>query len=116
MGKKLTITLTDRRPVTVDVDVWPIIGSTKDWDNQCESQANRKWTLIVRQCQTDGDDRCVVYGVYTSQFQSESDRRGGEIVDSLDDVPAAVKRVAEYLGFEPRLADECIADLPADEL
>lgn len=116
MGKKLTITLTDRRPVTVDVDVWPIIAKAKDWDNQHECQANRTWVLTVRQCQTDGDDRCVVYGTYDTAWQNESGRRGGEIVDSLDDVPAAVKRVAEYLQFESRLADECIADLPADEI
>lgn len=116
MGKKLTITLTDRRPVTVDVDVWPIIGQASDHDNQFEFQANRKWKLTVRQCQTDGDDRCVVYGTYSTAYQGEADRRGGEIVDSLDDVPASVKRVAEYLGFEARLADDCIADLPADEI
>lgn len=116
MGKKLTITLTDRRPVTVDTDVWPIVAKAKDWDNQHEFQANRTWALTVRQCQKDGDDRCVVYGAYDTNWQNESGRRGGEIVDSLDDVPAAVKRVAEYLGFEERLADECIADLPVDEL
>ena len=116
MGKKLTITLTDRRPVTVDTDVWQKIASSSDHDNEYDFQANRKWKLFVRQCQTEGDDRCVVYGIYETAFQSESDRRGGEIVDSLDDVPAAVKRVAEYLAFEERLADECIADLPADEI
>lgn len=116
MGKKLTITLTDRRPVAVDIDVWPIIAKAKSWDNQYECQANRTWTLTVRQCQTDDDDRCVVYGVYSTCFQGESDRRGGEIVDSLDDVPAAVKRVGEYLGFGESLADECISDLPADEI
>ena len=116
MGKKLTVTLTDRRPVTIDVDTWPTIGKAKDWDNQHECQANRTWILTVRQCQTEGDDRCLVYGVYDTAFQGESGLRGGELVDSLDDVPVAVKRVAEYLGFESRLADECIADLPADEL
>jgi ASC-1-like (ASCH) protein len=119
MGKKLTITLTDRRPVTVDVDVWPVIAKAKDWDNQHESQANRTWMLTVRQCHTDGGDagdRCIVYGVYDTAWQNESGKRGGEIVDTLDEVPAAVKRVAKYLGFEERLADECIADLPADEI
>lgn len=116
MGKKLTISLTDRRPVTVDVDAWAIIGQSSDHDNQYECQANRKWKMTVRQCQTEGDDRCVVYGTYTSQYQGEADRRGGEIVEDLDSVPEAVKRVAEYLGFDARLADECIADLPADEI
>lgn len=116
MTNMLTITLTDRAPVKVDKTVWQLIASASDHDNQYEFQANRKWNLFVRQCQTEGDDRCIVYGVYTTQFQSESDRRGGEIVDSVDEVPAAVKRVAEHLGFDERLADECIADLPAEEL
>lgn len=116
MGEKRTITLTDRQPVTVDTEVWPIIASAKDHDNQYEAQANRKWSLVVRQCQTEGDDRCIVYGVYTSQWQNEPDLRGGEIVDSVEEVPASVKRVAEYLGFERTLADACVADLPAVEL
>jgi len=116
MGKKLTITLTNRRPVVVDVTVWTVIASSSDHDNQYECQANRRWNLFVRQCQTEGDDRCVVYGTYSTQYQNESDRRGGEIVADLDEVPEAVKRVSEYLSFNERLADECIADLPADEI
>lgn len=116
MGMKFTITLTDRPPVSIDTDVWPIIASAHDHDGQVECQANRKWKLIVRQCQKEGDDRCIVYGVYDTCFQGESGCRGGEIVKSDSEVPAAVKRVAEYLGFDMRLADVCIADLPAEEI
>ena len=112
----LTITLTDRPPVRVDKDKWPIIASASDWDDQYEFQANRKWKLIVRQCERDGDDRCIVYGIYDTAWQNENSRRGGEIVSDLSEVTAAVKRVAEYLGFEERLADDCIADLPAEDL
>ena len=113
---RLTITLTDRAPVSVDKDTWPIIASAKDWDNQYECQANRTWKLVVRQCETYGDGRCLVYGVHTSQFQSEPDLRGGELVEDIADVPAAIKRVAEYLEFQGRLADDCIADLPAEAI
>jgi hypothetical protein len=49
-------------------------------------------------------------------FKNESDLRGGEIVDSIDDAPEALRRVAEYLDFNHRLADDCIANLPADEI
>ena len=116
MGTK-TITLTGRRPIVIDEDVWPLIASSKDHDNQYEVQANRKWHLFVRMCQTEGDDRCIVYGIHTSAFRNESDRRGGEIVASLDDVPAAVQRVANNLDFgKQHLVEECIADLPAEEL
>lgn len=116
MSKKLTITLTDQRPVTINTEVWPIVAQAKDWDNQYECQANRTWKLIVRQCQKEGDDRCIVYGIHTSQWASENDRRGGQIIDSIDDAPTAIKEVAEYLNFDLTLADDCIADLPAIEL
>lgn len=115
-SEKLTITLTDRRPISVDTTVWALIAEVSDHDNQSELEANRKWKLYVRQCQTGGDDRCVVYGSFNTVLQNESDRSGGEIVDSLDKVPAAVKRLAQYLEAEERLAGECIARLPADEL
>jgi hypothetical protein len=114
MGKKLTITLTDRRPVVVDTDVWPLIASVTDHDGQVECQANRRWKLAVRQCQTEGDDRCVVYGILDSVYSDSC--RGGQVVENLEAVPGAVKTVAEHLGFSARLADECIADLPAEEL
>ncbi len=113
-AEKLTIPLTDRRPVTVDTAVWVLISEVRAHDNQSELEANRKWTLCVRQSRVDG--RCVVYGSYTTVLQNESDRSGGEIVDSLDKVPAAVKRLTHYLEAEERLAGECIARLPADEL
>lgn len=115
-GKTYTITLTGRPPVKLNDDKWPVIASASRHDGQVECQANRRWNLFVRQCKKDGDDRCLVYGVYVTAWQGESDRRGGEIVDSIDDVPDAVYEVAEYLGFDRRLADECIADLPAEEI
>lgn len=126
-GSTRTITLTGRQPVTIREDDWPLIASVKTWDNQYESQANRAWRLFVRQNEVDG--RTLVYGVYSTQFPDEADRRGGELLtppasSTIDgekfavwpEIPAAIYRVAEYLGFERRLADECIADLPAEEL
>ena len=112
-SKSLTVTLTDRAPVRIQTGEWPLIASAKDWDNTYECQANRTWTLRVR---AHGDGRTIVYGVYTTQWQNESDKRGGEVIDPGADIPAAVKRVAEYLGFTARLADECIADLPAQDI
>ena len=117
---KLTITLTGRAPVTVDKEQWPVIASAKDWDNQYEFQANRRWKLTVRQHE---DGRAIVYGVYTTQYQNEDERRGGELLDTNrpgtgtePDIPGAILRVAEYLNFDRRLADRCIADLPAVDI
>lgn len=45
---KLTITLTDRAPVTVAKDACGIIASAYDYDGQVESQSGRKWRITVR--------------------------------------------------------------------
>ena len=110
MSDELTITLTDRQPVRISKDEWPIIASARDWDNEHESQANRRWKLNVRQHE---DGRCIVYGIYDTAWQNESDKRGGQLVDHIAEVPAVIKDVSEYLGFDETLADHCIADLPA---
>lgn len=112
--ESITITLTGRPPVRVSKDKWPIIASAENHDGKVECQANRRWKMFVRQCEDDG--RCIVYGIYTTNFENEDDRRGGEIVNNFGDVPQAAYCVAEYLDFDRRLADECIADLPAEEL
>jgi hypothetical protein len=137
-NEKLTITLTGRPPVKITKDEWPVIASAdaKEYDNQYEFQANRTaaWKLIVRQHE---DGRAIVYAIhnYSSQYQGESGRdvRGGELIDAGADLPKAIDRVAEVIearmpvddgsnghhwgqGVFPRLAHECIADLPAVEL
>ena len=109
----LTITLTDRAPVRIVKDDWPIIASSKDWDNQYEAHANRTWKLTVRQHH---DGRAIVYGISTTQFQGEKDHRGGELLDKDSDLAEAIRRVGEDLGFSDNLIDHCIADLPAVEL
>jgi hypothetical protein len=124
--KTRTITLTDRPPVKIREDEWPEIASAKDWDNTHESQANRRWNLRVRQNQKDG--RTIVYGTYSTQWQDERGAAAGELLTPPSDasikddewyvwdaIPAAIKRVAANCNCE-RIADECIADLPAEEL
>lgn len=110
---KLTITLTGRAPVTIIKEDWPVIASARRWDNQYEFQANRTWKLTVRQHE---DGRAIVYGVHDTQFQNERCRRGGELLAPGDDIPASIMLVMKTLDFDPVLADECIADLPAIEM
>jgi len=105
-----TITLTATAPVTINEDAWPVIADASDCDRRSiPSEANRTWTLSVRQ---HADGRSIVYGVGRSVFADENDRRGGQIVPAGGDVPEAIFTVAESLGFERHLADKCIADLP----
>jgi len=112
---KIKIELTDMRPVTISKRNWPKIASTKDWDNQYEFQANRTWFLAVRQ--SEKDSRCIVYGWFTSQFQSEGDIYGGTIVDSIDEVIPAIHSVCEDLfPDKPSMARDCINNLPSVEI
>jgi hypothetical protein len=110
MGKQFTITLTDRAPVRVDVDDWIVVAQSKD------SDGIRSWKLVVRECQREQDIRCIVYGVMTTNVTTEKERRGGFIVPSIIQAADAIIRVAEHLGFNRELADNCIAELPAQTL
>lgn len=111
--EKLTITLTDRAPVTIVKDQWPVIASSTDYAGEVEAQASRTWRMTVRQ---HADGRAVVYGVYTTRWQGESGRRGGQLLASGADLIAAINAVAEDLGSPERVARTCIADLPAEEI
>jgi hypothetical protein len=129
---RLTITLTGRRPVTIIRDQWPIIAaaSHKDWDNQYECQANRTWKYRVNVRQHE-DGRTIVYGIYEydTRFQNENCAgvRGGEMVAKYETIEA-IKRVGKWMADNlpsdhadeaeifNRLVNECIADLPAEEL
>ena len=115
-----TITLFDRRPAQIDEDQWPVIASATDCDDRPHPfQANREWILKIRKkTPPDRTQRYLVYGVYRSKFESDPEKRGGYLVASNDEraVITAVWDLVERLGFETRLGDEIIADLPAEEL
>lgn len=129
---KRTITLTGRPPVSIEDEAWPIIAqaSYHDFDNQYDFQANRHWKGSVRVRQHE-DGRVIVYAVctYASQFQNESgyQQKAGELLGvgaTTEQITAAIHRVHGTIdgdeGGRPLqwklLAEECIADLPAEEL
>lgn len=109
----LIITLTDRPPLRVRKSEWPVIARADAHNGrEHESQANRRWTLRVRQ---HSDGRTVVYGTYDSQWQGEHGARAGELMGARGDVVAAIRRVADAIDAPDRLAQECIADLPPQD-
>lgn len=129
--KKVTITLTDRPPVTVTDELWPIVATAEDeWcDNQYRFQAFRTTDYLVRVRQH-ADGRAIVYAEYdyATAWQGESSRRyrTGRLLDDAD-TDALCKAIhgvtdemvwAEYGDRETwgRLAQECIADLPPEVL
>ena len=128
-----TITLTDRPPVKIDEDNWPVIASAKDYehDGQVECQANQKssWWIKVRQHE---DGRTLVYAGYSYDTNWQNARslahKHGQRLPSgpVDDICHAIKSVCadmeagEHDGDDAsrwkRLGDECIADLPAEDI
>ena len=107
-----TITLTDRPPVKISEDAWPVIAEGRWWEGQYDFQAHRDGWLKVRQ---HADGRTLVYGAYNTAYQTEHDLRGGELLREGDDIAAAINRVAETCRAT-ECAAKCIADLPAEEL
>lgn len=139
--KTRTITLTNRPPVRIREDQWPVIahGSYSDHDNQYEFQANRKWKADIRVRQHE-DGRVIVYGVYDydTAFQNESGItvKAGEVIEPGADVVAAIREVGDTMiaevgdtmiaatdeaGHDFRrhilaAVRDCISELPAVEL
>lgn len=113
MGEKTrTITLSNRPPVKVREDEWPLVASSLDYDNEFEFQANSKWRLKVRR---HADGRAIVYGTYDTALH-EPNVSAGELLSADEDVVAAIRRVGEEIGASDPTIRRCIADLPAEEI
>lgn len=128
MAETLTITLTDRRPVTIDKTAWPVIASAKDdsyhgdpgrWQQALARSECDTYRLTVRQ---HADGRTIVYGVLDAAIAAwhqpahGEDWRGGVLLDAGADVAAAIRQVGESGGLPDAVIRACIADLPAEEL
>lgn len=125
---KRTITLTGRPPVTVDEATWPLIASAKDhvYDGQYDFQSFRhsRWFIGVRQ---HSDGRAIVYATYSYEYAGRDglEAKAGRLCES-DEVVSTIGEVADSITeFDHnedearqwfRLAAECIADLPAEDL
>ncbi len=120
--KTVTITLSDRRPVKLVARDWPVIASASGHDGKVACQANREWTIRVRQHE---DGRRVVYG-----WEERGDggmpigwesSYGGFLVDAVNGAPdedetvRSIRRVAGIIGHE-RLGDDCIGSMPEEEM
>lgn len=124
-----TITMTDRPPVRIRPDDWPIVAAA-DGDSFTGSDPARhqqalqrgevdKYVLKVRR---HANGRTIVYGTLRSahpgwnQPAGGIDWRGGELLADGENEPAAIRRVGEDAGIPEHLIRECIADLPAEVL
>ena len=130
---KLKITMSERRPLTIVKADWPLIAHADRHDGTVKVQANHEWTIRVRE---HADGRRIVYGWVRAGnggvFEGWRGSEGGFLVapterfrdaglGPLGHVPddeetiRAIRRMGGIVD-DDRLADECIADLPAEDL
>lgn len=110
--KKIVVTLSDRAPVKIDESEWPVI-SVADWhDGQERCKSSRHAAMRVRE---HADGRRLVYGWTKSQWANERSHRAGFLLERGDDTVRAIRRVAGVLSRH-ELADDCIADLPPEQV
>jgi hypothetical protein len=114
--KKITITMSERRPLSVVEEDWPIIARADDHDGQVECQANRVRTIRVREHE---DGRRIVYGWLSAgrggMPAGWRGASGGFLATGEDETVRAIRRIGGIIG-DDKLADECIADLPAEDI
>jgi hypothetical protein len=113
----LTISLTGRRPVKIHKPEWPIVAKAKGY---CTPRSHDggppdppdACKLFVRR-HTDG--RAIVYGIR----ESEREQREGFILDSAaedNEVEEKLTKVGDLLDVSREVLNNCLAELPAEEL
>jgi hypothetical protein len=135
--KKIAVTMSERSPLKLDPELWPRIARVGRHDGAVACQANTEWYICVRE---HADGRRVVYGGKIAgnggQYAGFRDSRGGYLIEAIRDEKRppreveglvtyvhpdeeetirAIRRVAGIIG-DDQLGDECIGDLPAEEL
>lgn len=123
--KIITVVMSDRPPLKIDLNKWPLVAGAEWFDSEHKCQANRERAIRVRE---HADGRRLVYGFFDSAWSTERMRQAGFLIapsnrDATDgtkmpdekETVRAIRRVAGIIG-DDGLGDECIADLPAEEL
>lgn len=131
--KQRTITLTDRPPVTIREDQWPIIarashrpGSMRHGTPVPDSETD-EYSIRVR---AHVDGRAIVYGVVDAAtvWTGTQNWRGGALIEAYQHagitrpdmaaIVAAIRHIgSQAQGWMPdSVVRECIADLPAETL
>jgi len=117
--KTITITMSDRAPIKVVAADWPVIARA-DWHSgEHACQANEEAWLKVRE---HADGRRIVYADRDSGPGGMALGYRGTAAGYLIGAPnaeaetvRAIRRAAGVID-KSELGDECIADLPAEEL
>lgn len=124
-----TITLTDRRPVTIVESEWPKIASARGDSCGISDYARYQQAMSQNECdkyfihvRQHADGRVLVYGILSAADSAwgapahGQDWRGGYLLENVSDVVAAIKRVGREGGIPESVVRDCIADLPAEQI
>ena len=116
---KITITMSERRPLTIDPELWPVIAQA-DWHNgQHDFQANTIRRIKVRQ---HADGRRIVSGFQRAgsggQPIGTRNPEAGFLLPAGADAGQTIRALRRVGGaiVDGDLAEECIADLPAEDI
>jgi hypothetical protein len=119
MAERIEIRLTERRPVSVDPDQWPMTAEATDYDGETQAESQSEWYVRVLE---HADGRRIVYGCrqpgLVPQPRGTINPYAGRLLASDESEPAlasAILVVAETIG-RLDLGRSCIADLPAEAL
>jgi hypothetical protein len=116
--KKIKIAMSERRPLSIVADDWPLIAHADRHDGKVACQANHEWSIRVRE---HADGRRIVYGYLRSgnggTYAGWRGAEGGFMIPAGDEdgTIRAIRRVGGIID-DNGLADECIADLPAETI
>lgn len=117
--ERITITMSERRPLSIAKDDWPVIARAYWHNGEHECQANTVRKILVRQ---HADGRRIVYGLQGAgqggQYIGTRNPEGGFLLSagsSEEETVRAIRRVGGIID-DPELADACIADLPAESI
>lgn len=122
--KQRTITLTDRKPVKIYDDGWPVIATADgdsygsgDYSRHHEAKTRGELDTYLLRVRQHANGRAIVYAVFDASAWTRSEgRKGGELLEAGADIPAAIRRVGADSNIPDSVIRKCIADLPAEEL
>jgi hypothetical protein len=112
-SKRRIITLTNRRPISVIEDEWPIIASITSQEG-----ATYTYSLMVRK---HADGRCIAYGTSSrgpsgnGGFRPLPERAGYLLPDDAL-LERSILDFCTILALPPQTCDDIIASLPPTEL
>lgn len=124
MAKTLTVTMTDRRPLTIDKDKWPVLASVKIHvgpDPDYGPPHGDFWALTLRKCVRNGGQwHLLAYGSKESWDSGDcvAGHRQGLLLRWTEDWRAVEKLVGELcdlLQVPSHRRSELFAKLPAEE-